>query len=223
MKKTKKDEGKPDAFQEIMATLSSRALAGVEHQTRHILTPTAEAPPLDDERDDFEREFSSLSERTQRQFDDDVAASTVEPIEPDVGAAKYCTIESPDGEFGVLRGFKTPEEVAIHLGKLEGKDTTVHVVYGIPMRFTAGPQRYLMLPDGQQAIMIPTYPGGPTKVVEANLLEDLEVQEDGFVGPPELVNTPEMPEKEPKKKKGKKQAKYGPDDEDDDESEEADA
>lgn len=215
-KKSKKSD-KPDAFAELLETLSPRALADVTKAPRHPLTPVQDVPRMDAEHDDFEQTCDMLSERARQQVD--VPETTEEPLDVQVDAAKFCIIESPDGDFARLHGYTTPQQAATRLGELEGQDIVVHVVYGIPLRLTIGPQRFLTLPDGQQAIMIPTYPGGPTKVVDANLVEDMEIQDDGFLGPPELVNTPQVPEK-PKKKK--KKANYGPDDDDDDDDEDED-
>ena len=60
--------------------------------------------------------------------------------------------------------------------------------YGVPLRFTVGPQRYLMMPDQNTALSIPLVKGAKLVRADADLIP-LEWQEDGFVGPPYLANT----------------------------------
>ena len=76
------------------------------------------------------------------------------------------------------------------------------------MYVTKGPQRYLELQGGTQKVQIPMFAGGPCRVVDADLLGKIPVEETGYIGPPELVTA--IPEEEKVKPTG------GGDDDDDD-------
>lgn len=101
---------------------------------------------------------------------------------------RFGCVEGDNGEFAKLRLFKDAESLAKYLGSVEGEDKVVWCFHGVPLRFTVGPQRYLMLPDGETAISIPIAPGAKILRVEADLL-GAEYQEDGFIGPAYLANT----------------------------------
>lgn len=209
-----KKESKPDPFAELMSSLSPRAATLATLEPAHPLATVSDTAPSDPENEEFSDFCAGLSPAIQQQIEADVPPP--DKVEPDVNAARYCIIEGPDGEFPHLHGYSTPKACAERLRELEGKDTVVHVVYGIPLRITVGPQRYLLLPDGQQAIQVPMIPNGPAKLLDASLIEDMEIQEDGFLGPPELIDTPQ----EKRKPKNKKKAKRGKDDDDEEEDEE---
>lgn len=117
--------------------------------------------------------------------------STVAPeTEVEAAVARYGVVESTDGEWAKMRVFKTSEGLARRLQQLEGSDTIVWLFFGLPLGLTKGPQRYIMLPGGTQAIQVPLYEGGPCKVVDAELVASLATEDNGYLGPPELAETP---------------------------------
>lgn len=105
----------------------------------------------------------------------------------DSEGVRFCLVECPDGEFPVLRVFRTAEALARRLQQLEGGDVTAWAFYGIPLPITQGPQRYVLLPDRQTGMSIPVRAGEAIQQVDLALLDEVVVQEDGFLGPPELA------------------------------------
>lgn len=132
--------------------------------------------------------LSGLPEEVARKLSStrDVSAPTVEE-EKDV--MRWGLFESHSGDYPVCRTFATPEELVRYMGSLETQDVAVRPFWGLPLRFTAGPQRYLFLPDGVTALQIPLYAGGPCKRVDADLLANLVWQDDGFLGHPSLLES----------------------------------
>jgi hypothetical protein len=128
----------------------------------------------------------------------DQLADAEPPPEAEALAFAYILMESPDGECPTIRMYKTPEPMARRLGQIEGADTHAWAVYGVALPFTKGPQRYVLLPDGGQAIQVPLYHGGPCRTVPADLLDSLAIQEDGYVGPDELAES-KVPDPPPAK------------------------
>ncbi len=103
-------------------------------------------------------------------------------------AKRFGCVESENGEFATLRMFRDADALARYLGAIEGEDKVVWCFFGTPLRFTRGPQRYLMMPDQNTALSIPLVKGAKLVRADADLI-DLEYQDDGFVGPAYLANT----------------------------------
>jgi hypothetical protein len=95
---------------------------------------------------------------------------------------QFCLVECPDGEWPVVKTFPTADALAQRVGELHGQDCVVWAFYGIPLRLTRGPRRHLLLPDGTA---LPATWGGAGRV-SADQFTSADVQDDGFVGPPEL-------------------------------------
>jgi len=85
-------------------------------------------------------------------------------------ARRFAAVVSENGEFAKLILFKDAEALAKYLGSIEGDDVVVVPFWGVPLRFTVGPQRYLMMPDGMAAMSIPLIPGAKILRVEADLI-----------------------------------------------------
>lgn len=105
----------------------------------------------------------------------------------DVPAARYGLVECPDGEWPRLRLFAAAEELARHLGRLDGSDTIAWCFYGVPLFFTRGPRRYLDLPDGRK-MRVPRSASEPCRVVPAGQAAGRPVEQSGYLGPPELAD-----------------------------------
>lgn len=148
-----------------------------------------DAPPAAAPATDFDAFVSALPAKARGA----VAAATDGPPPPPSEVPRPATerfgcVESENGEFARLIMFKDADALAKYLGAAEGDDKVIWCFYGVPLRFTVGPQRYLMLPDGETAVSVPVTPGAKILRVEADLV-GTDFQEDGFVGPPHLANT----------------------------------
>ncbi len=179
---------KSDAWELSMAALSSKARARMEAEEPEGLklqTAILGDESLDDEADAFLRFVDALSPRAAAAMLGGPAPATYEkPIKD--SNQRFGLVECVDGEWPVTRTYKKPETLGRRLCELEGKDAVVSAFYGIPLAITKGPQRYLLLPGGTQAITIPIVEGLPPNIVDAELVRHLEIEADGFIGPPEL-------------------------------------
>lgn len=196
-------------------------LSRLSPQAQKALTSKKQAEEKpDDEKQDFDRWREGLSDQAKQWADGQTEQEEAKPSEEEelLEGARYGVVECPDGEFPVVRLFKTEEALAKHIGGREGKDMSIVPFYGHFLRFSKGPQRYLHTPQGDRMVLIPRDGIGPVKSCEADLV-NFDWQEDGFVGPPELADTSYL-EKELEEEA--EEYKQTPDhvDEDDDEDEE---
>jgi hypothetical protein len=204
-----------------MATLTAAAQKAISKPPAQPLSIAKPASTDNDDVDGFEFVCRDLSPAAREAVSVMVGAEPSTDEIADVGMARYCMVEAVDGEWPTLRMFKTAEALAKRIGAMEGEDAVLWVYFGLPLQFTRGPQRYLLLPDGVTAIQVPMYAGGPCRKVSSDLLSNLETQDDGFVGPPELTVVLEAPGK-PIKKDAPSAKIYEEDDDDDDDDEEDD-
>jgi hypothetical protein len=104
---------------------------------------------------------------------------------PGPDAVHYGLVECPDGQPPVVKLFPSVRRLAGHLAALEGQDVYVALFVGRPLSLTRAPGRWLVFPDGSGLRL----PRGPSDVpeMEPELPEGLELQDDGFLGPPELL------------------------------------
>jgi hypothetical protein len=162
----------------------------------------------------YQKFCSQFLTQNERNILDSLAQPQDTPAECDVkpDTVRYCLVECPDGEWPVVRGFRTPEALARRIGEVEGKDMVLWAFYGVPLQITCGPQRYLVLPDSETALQVPLYSGGPCARVELTLLGELELQKDGFVGHRALID-PSVAQKE---RQEMAELPDDPDDDDDD-------
>lgn len=180
---------KNSLWEKWAAGLSPEARAALGGEPADVL-PVERVPAADgDDEAAYAALLASLSPVARQALGESAQARPPAPEqEYDATLARYGLVECPDGEWGAMRIFKRVEGLASRVGQLEGEDVVVWAFFGLPVRLTKGPQRYLLLPNGK-AVMVPAYEGGPTKVVDADLLDTLEIQEDGYLGPPELANS----------------------------------
>lgn len=99
--------------------------------------------------------------------------------------ARYCVVEAFDGDWPRLRVYRTPEAMAKRVQKLLGKDVSVYCYFGIPLKVSVGPDRFVELPNGYQAIDVPAFPGVAPKIREIDT--DTVWEERGYVGPSYLA------------------------------------
>ncbi len=198
------DDKKAKQFQAFTSKLTSRAARLM----------TEDEPVLPGGGDD-----AAYSQRQLEQALTDKALGMLDAPLPGESPEIDEAFEVPDGGWPVMRVYKTADGLAQRLGVLEGEDVAVCLVYGVPLQFTKGPPRYLLLPDHEHAISIPEGKRrGRTQVVDVDLLSKLEMQDDFYIGPPELAEAFKMPEKlQAKPAVAKPQAiSYDTDDEEDD-------
>lgn len=176
---------KNEAWEALLAELSPEARAGFTRTPKLLADPP---PPVEDEETTAFRQFcEELSPEARVAF----TRKTDAPVEPQVDEAnaRWGVVESTDGEWAQMRLFKSAEALARRVQQLEGTDTVVWCFYGIALPVTKGPQRYIVMPGGTQLIQVPVFEGGPTKVVDADLLGSVVFEEAGYVGPPELAES----------------------------------
>ncbi len=179
---------KSDAWELAMEALPAKARARMESEESEGLslqTAILNDGSLDDESDAFLRSIDALPPSAAKAL----LGETEEPVfEKPVKETNYRfgLVECKDGEWAVTRAYKKPETLARRLCELDGKDVVVSAFFGIPLAITKGPQRYLMLPGGTQAITVPIVEGLATPIIDAETIRHLGVEEDGFLGPPEL-------------------------------------
>lgn len=109
-----------------------------------------------------------------------------------VTTPRYGLVVCPSGEFPVVKLFKTAEQLATFVGKLEGEDVCVVCFHGHFLPLTEGPPRFILA--GDKAVGVPCV-GRPEPVVMplGKLMDEgLDTQDDGFLGPPELAQTYEL-------------------------------
>lgn len=106
----------------------------------------------------------------------------------------YCLVECPSGEWPMLKTYKKAEALARRLSELQKTDTVAWAFYGTPLPFTRLPHRYLRLPGNRQVVSIPADAKTLPQRLPVITLPELEDQSDGFIGPPELAETPESAE-----------------------------
>lgn len=187
MSADKKPDKATQAWDWFMGTLPESVRLSMLKTQGDLLVETPEPPPEDEASEDYKRFIATLPASVAQSMN--TTARSAEPAEPPVDprTAKYSMIECHDGDWPVVKTFKSPEALARRIGALHGSDTTVIPFFGIALRVTEGPQRYLYLPGDKRVIQIPMYAGGPAKTHNVDMLGELTVQKDGFLGPPELA------------------------------------
>jgi hypothetical protein len=100
---------------------------------------------------------------------------------------QYCICVCRDGEFPILRRFSRVEQLADFVSQLRDQGVWVFAFHGLPVAMTAGPQRYLVLPDLRTAVTIPIAEHEPVSRVDLDRLDHVELQEDGYLGSIELM------------------------------------
>jgi hypothetical protein len=139
---------------------------------------------------EFESFASHLSPQTlavieSEKAEDDKTTSTL----PDE-TARFCLIECTDGETPLMRAYASPEAMGERIRVLDGTDTHVFMVFGVPCRITKAPNRMLLLPQDTAIQLTPA-------IVMIDVMEEsVEIEANGFLGLPELmiVTNPEARE-----------------------------
>ena len=147
--------------------------------TQCQLDESATAAPADEEGGrPFDELRQHLSPAARQTLDGNLPEDESEL--PEGRGLGFCMIECEEGEFPALRIFRTLNGLVERIRSQDGKDIVVWPFLGIPLPFSKGPNRVLLLPS-DKAITI-----SETQTHVELREEDLEIQEDGFLGPPEL-------------------------------------
>lgn len=182
----KKDKQK-EAWSFWLSTLTEDAQKILEYKDTPIL-PIKIIPKIDDDCNDAYKSFCNLlSDNAKNVLEIEKELIIEDGI--DVSVASFGIVECPDGEWGVVKLYKTFEGLARRVGQLEGSDTIIWSFFGIPIQLTKGPRRYLTILGSESAISVPLVAGDSCKVVPVASIKHIEIQDDGFLGPPELANS----------------------------------
>lgn len=170
-------------------------LNGISASAQASLTPTVtELELVSEQRIEYQVWKDSVSPRQRDELQ--ALVSLVAPEEDEIKADpkvyRFGLVECADGDAPLVRLFRSAEALVKHVSSLSGDDVFVWAFYGLPLPFTVGPQRYLLLPGGTHAISVPSS-GNPIRKVEVDVL-GLDLDDEVFLGPIELV-TSSMAEK----------------------------
>jgi hypothetical protein len=92
-------------------------------------------------------DLESAAAAVERHNDDH--ATIAAPRHPVVDKPEWCLVLSPDGDYPTLEIFPNVETLTKRMRVLEDQDVYAFPFFGIPIPFTAGPNRFLQLPNGE--------------------------------------------------------------------------
>lgn len=149
--------------------------------------PPKVPPLLSPEQRDYQKWIDSLPEEDRRRLQGSQEPEEHEsPWEPK--DARWWLVEYADGELAVAKGYAKLEVLAKRFRQIDGGDTSAQIFLGQPVAFSQGQHRVLFLPDGRGFSL--TH-GRMLSQEDPLFHEELAVQEDGFLGPPDLaISTP---------------------------------
>jgi hypothetical protein len=176
-----KDTKQVSSWQLWLNTLSPAARSILDNNNKPVIE--------DEEKEEYARFRSTLSEYTQEAIDILIPAEeSFDENDVNESAFRYCYVEIAEEEIPVLRVFKSAELWARHAAKAEGKAVFLVPFYGKPLQISVGPQRYLSLPDEDKVMVVPYQNRGPCKVFDSTLLNEFVSQDNFFLGPTELMD-----------------------------------
>jgi len=172
-----RDKDPKQKFQEsVLGKLSPKALAALNRESEPICYD-----------DNLSLELSPAAKS---------ALQNAEPIQlPKEADNKFGCVLCESGEYPSLFTFPTMTALTNFISSKEGEDVAIVPFIGSIILLTKGPNRFLLLPGNQQAVVVPKLPVKRVVVIDANLVET-ELQEDWFLGPLELTRTYEDPQLE---------------------------
>lgn len=156
------------------------------------ITPTA--APAGDEAAEYSAALSVLPSDVVTALGDDSPKQSEEPKWEQAIEHHWCLCEMVEGDFPRVFAFPNLQRLVEAIAKREGDETAVWAMYGIPLQLTqATPHphregeltRYLLLPNQLAAVVSKTE---EYRLIEKSLLpENIELQEEGWLGDPELM------------------------------------
>lgn len=158
-----------DAWVKLMGQLSPQTRCHLEGSA------TAEKPGEDSDFQNFRADLSPATAaiiNSIGEVPDGWSESVVQP--------RHCLIICPDGGTPVLQQVINPLSLAARLQELDGDDVYAFPFFGIPCPISKEPGRVVLLPDDTAL---------PFDAEHAPDLEDedVDIQEDFYLGPEELV------------------------------------
>ena len=140
-----------------------------------------EAEAQVDASSDYIQMLGKISENVKEHLRELCSQATADAT-PD---GRFGIVECADGEWSVLRLYKSSDALAHRIGQLDGSDTVVWCFFGVPIQITQGTPRYLLLEGSENAICVQKT--GKCSRVPVSQLEPIAIQHDGFLGPDDLV------------------------------------
>lgn len=169
------------AFMEELSPRAREAIVNRQHGEKAAPAARTNEPGV--------AEFAGIRDMLNPALMSRIAAAADEPDDsPKPMSMRYGLVESHNGEWAYTRVFRSPEELADRVAALEGQDVVVQCFYGIPLPITKGRQRYMAMPDGRM-FRLPMFAGDRGGIVDPAAIRDLEIEERGFLGPPELAES----------------------------------
>lgn len=165
-------------WDQMFSNLSPEAKAAIGQQV--TLAPAVSEEEM--EFQSFHRAASQLGQQSLRRptTPGEVFSQGLTPDSQHV-VPGYWVVEQEEGENPTRKNFRNNvKALAEYLAKLKDKDVFVHIFYGVPLHFTKEPNRTLLLLDNTAVQFQPI-----VRMLKG-LTDAVEVQEDGFMGPPEL-------------------------------------
>jgi hypothetical protein len=162
--------------------------ANLPGQTLQAMQTLATDPDLSNEELEYQAVRAAMPADSQDILD---AIVEMPPEEESLAVPKYCLVETPEGEFPRVKLFTGIEAMSRYLGSIEGKEIAVWPFFGVPLWLTKSDSkskvRYVLLPGNEEAAAIPNTKREPFEIIEAELIDHLEYQEDGWIGDPALA------------------------------------
>lgn len=135
---------------------------------------------------DLTGRFDDLSPAA-RQLASEINSQPLDLAPKDLPRLRYAAFVVADGELPKVHIFPGLSGLLTFMRRKEGEDVAVWPLWGEILPFSKGPDRYLCLPGGKQAVMV-----DDAKIVESLEELELEMEEEGYMGPPSLAVAPDM-------------------------------
>lgn len=164
-----------------VGTLTPEAQSAIRDKGDGPLAAPEDGPDDEEMAADFAAFRKTLTPAALEDLDDAVDAEVHERTEIST-MPRYCMVIAPDGELPSAVLYKTVEGLVRKIGELDGQDVAVWAFYGILLPITKGPQRYVLVQDGQSAVQVPMHPKAKIVRQALDLIDGLAVEEDGYLG-----------------------------------------
>ena len=159
-----------------MAKQTPQQQASAFRELAKVMRPLHPSQPvLAQEQQQFQTLLRDLPEAVAQTLTQDS-----KEVLPGIDAGWQLVLEAHDGEWPKCESFGTPEDLLTRIQSLDGEDLTVFAYYGIPIIFSKSSPRQLYLPDGT---CLARGPDGKLQTTPLHDDQELEIQEDGYLGP----------------------------------------
>ena len=150
---------------------------------QQLLEPKPPLPPIAEENFAFQQLLDGLSPSASAAMAAGKAplAEPAESFPPPPLVPRYCLVVVPDGERPTLRVAANLKALAHACNRLCNQDVHIFPFLGMPIRFTQGPQRLLVLPDHT------LYAFYPQISDTVDVFSEVKIQDDWYIGEPDLT------------------------------------